>query len=83
MLSNFTSLPLKDIVSQIMEEYFSTLEDEPAQKLYDMVIKEVEFGLFRSVLVRVNGNKSKAAQWLGLARNTFLKRLSEHGLPLS
>lgn len=71
---------LKDIVSRMIEEYFSTLEDEPAQKLYDMVIKEVELGLFKTVLVQTGGNQSKAAEWLGLARGTLRKRLLEYGL---
>lgn len=71
---------LKDIVSRMIEEYFSTLEDQPAQKLYDMVIKEVELGLFKTVLVQTGGNQSKAAEWLGLARGTLRKRLLEYGL---
>jgi Fis family transcriptional regulator len=71
---------LKDIVSRMIEEYFSTLEDEPAQKLYDMVIKEVELGLFKTVLLQTGGNISKAAEWLGLARGTLRKRLLEYGL---
>lgn len=71
---------LKDIVSRMIEEYFSTLEDQPAQKLYDMVIKEVELGLFKTVLHQTGGNQSKAAEWLGLARGTLRKRLLEYGL---
>lgn len=71
---------LKDIVSRMIEEYFSTLEDEPAQKLYEMVIKEVELGLFKTVLFQTGGNISKAAEWLGLARGTLRKRLLEYGL---
>lgn len=80
-MSEFTSnLSLKDIVSRMIEEYFSTLEDQPAKALYDMVIKEVEVGLFKTVLQQTGGNKRKAAEWLGLARGTFCKRLIEYGL---
>lgn len=75
-----THSSLKEIVSHMMKEYFSTLDGQPAKKLYDMVIKEVELGLFKEVLHQTGGNQSKAAQWLGLARGTLRKRLSEYGL---
>jgi Fis family transcriptional regulator len=72
--------PLREIVGQVMEVYFSTLDGQPAQKLYDLVVKEVELGLLKTVLAKAGGNQSKAAQWLGLARGTLRKKLSELGL---
>lgn len=72
--------PLREVVSQLIEDYFLVLDGQPAEKLYELVMKEVELGLFRTVLRRTNGNQSKAAQWLGLARGTLRKRLSELGL---
>lgn len=71
---------LRDIVSKIMNDYFSTLDGQPAKKLYDMVIKEVELGLFQTVLAQTGGNQRKAAEWLGLARGTLRKRLADYGL---
>ena len=79
-MSNLYTNSLKDVVSQMIEEYFCTLEDQPAQKLYHMVIREVELGLFNTVLKQTKGNQSKAAEWLGLARGTLRKRLIELGL---
>lgn len=79
-MSETNNNSLKDIVSRMIQEYFSTLEDQPAQKLYEMVIKEVELGLFKTVLHQTGGNQSKAAEWLGLARGTLRKRLLEYGL---
>lgn len=72
--------PLREIVGQVMEAYFSTLDGQPAQKLYDLVMKEVELGLLKIVLAKAGGNQSKAAQWLGLARGTLRKKLSLLGL---
>ncbi|MGE3319082.1 MAG: helix-turn-helix domain-containing protein [Candidatus Berkiella sp.] len=72
--------PLREIVAKLMEEYFCTLDGQPANKLYDLVIKEVELGLFKTVLMHAGGNQSKAAEWLGLARGTLRKRLAEYGL---
>jgi two-component system nitrogen regulation response regulator GlnG len=52
----------------------------PASGLYDRVLQEVERPLFRVVLNLVDGNKIKAAQILGLNRNTLLKKMRAHGL---
>jgi Fis family transcriptional regulator len=74
------STPLREIVSKILQEYICALDGQPAQKLYDMVMKEVELGLFKTVLDYTGGNQSKAAECLGLARGTLRKRLAEYGL---
>jgi len=63
-----------------MEEYFSTLDGQPAANLYEMVLKEVEFALFTTVMHHTANNQSKAASWLGMARGTFRKRLAELGI---
>ena len=72
--------PLREVVEQHMHHYFSTLDGQPAAMLYDLVIREVERGLFKTVLTYCAGNHSKAAQWLGMARGTLRKRLAEYGL---
>ena len=71
---------LREIVSKHIQEYFAALDGQPAQKLYEMVMKEVELGLFKTVLDYSGGNQSKAADWLGLARGTLRKRLEEYEL---
>jgi Fis family transcriptional regulator len=71
---------LKDIVATMIEHYITTLEGQPAQNLHAFVIKEVELGLFKTVLKHTGGNQSLAAQWLGLARGTLRKRLCEYNL---
>lgn len=70
--------PLREIVSQMMESYLSTLDGQPAKELYNFVLKEMELGLFKTVLHHTGGNQSKAAEWLGLARGTLRKRLAEY-----
>lgn len=72
--------PLREIVAEIMQTYFSTLDGQTPKKLHHMVIKEVELGLFKTVLEHTGGNQCKAAEWLGLARGTLRKRLEEYGL---
>lgn len=71
---------LARFVEQKISHYFSHLEGQPAQGLHELVIKEAEKGLFRIVLEMTNGNQSKAANMLGLARGTFRKKLHDMGL---
>jgi two-component system nitrogen regulation response regulator GlnG len=52
----------------------------PASGLYDRVIAEVEAPLIRLVLAATGGNQLRAAEVLGLNRNTLRKKLREHGL---
>jgi Fis family transcriptional regulator len=75
---DFSQITLRQSVEQAIEQYFSHLEEEETSKLYDLVIKEVEIGLFNVVMKKAQGNQSKAADWLGLARGTLRKRLNEY-----
>ena len=42
--------------------------------------KAVEAPLLEVVMAKADHNQSRAAQWLGLNRNTLRKKLLEHGL---
>ena len=48
--------------------------------VYDMVINCVEKPLLESVLHRVQGNQTHAAQMLGINRNTLRKKMKAHGI---
>ena len=73
---------LREVVERHLHGYFSTLDGQPPTMLYELVIKEVERGLFKTVLIYCAGNHSKAAEWLGLSRNTLRKRLADYGLEI-
>jgi Fis family transcriptional regulator len=45
-----------------------------------MVVLTVEKPLLEVVMKHADDNQSRAAQWLGLNRNTLRKKLSEHHL---
>ena len=45
-----------------------------------MLVKAVERPLLEVVMAQAQNNQSRAAQWLGLNRNTLRKKLVEHGL---
>jgi Fis family transcriptional regulator len=48
--------------------------------MYNMVVNVVEKPLLEVVMQHADNNQSKAAQWLGLNRNTLRKKLLEHKL---
>ncbi|MEO5669296.1 MAG: helix-turn-helix domain-containing protein, partial [Ramlibacter sp.] len=48
--------------------------------MYEMLVKAVEKPLLEVVMSKAEQNQSKAAEWLGLNRNTLRKKLLEHRL---
>jgi DNA-binding protein Fis len=56
------------------------IDGYPIHDLYEKVLERVERPLFDLVLARTGGNQVKAAELLGLNRNTLRKRLASHGI---
>ena len=63
-----------------LEAYFADLAGSEPHGLYDMMIGVVEKPLLEAVMVHANQKQSRAAQWLGLNRNTLRKKLIQHRL---
>jgi Fis family transcriptional regulator len=63
-----------------LEAYFADLAGSEPHGLYDMMIGVVEKPLLEAVMVQANQNQSRAAQWLGLNRNTLRKKLIQYRL---
>jgi Fis family transcriptional regulator len=70
------------LVRKAIDGYFRDLDGEKASGVYDMVIHCVEKPLIESVLHRVRGNQTHAAQMLGINRNTLRKKMKLHGIKL-
>jgi Fis family transcriptional regulator len=71
---------LHDSVRASMEEFFRDLDGTDPAGLHDMLVKAVEKPLLEVVMEQAQHNQSRAAQWLGLNRNTLRKKLVEHKL---
>lgn len=71
---------ISDSVLHNLQTYFEDLEGEEPANMYDMVLNVVEKPMLEVVMARAGGNQSKAAQWLGLNRNTLRKKLLQYGL---
>lgn len=69
---------LSESVERHIGEYFAAHgEALPARGLYDRVLREVERPLIRQTLRATRGNQIKAAELLGLNRNTLRKKIRE------
>ena len=69
---------LSAAVERHLKEYYAAHKDTlPAAGLYDRVLREVERPLILLTLSATRGNQIKAAQLLGLNRNTLRKKIRE------
>jgi two-component system, NtrC family, nitrogen regulation response regulator GlnG len=77
--------PPEDCLSATVERhlraYFAAHEQGlPASGLYDRVLQEIERPLLAITLDECRGNQLRAAELLGLNRNTLRKKIRELGL---
>ena len=73
-------VPLRSMTEQALDTYFTSLNGHKPGRLYDLVLREVEEPLFRTVLEYAEGNQSRAADILGINRGTLRKKLRTYGL---
>jgi two-component system nitrogen regulation response regulator GlnG len=65
-------------VERHLAGYFSTFEhDLPPPGLYHRVLREIEYPLLSAALAATRGNQIRAADLLGLNRNTLRKKIRE------
>ena len=67
-------------VRESLEQYFKDLRGAEPHSMHDMLIQTVEKPLLDVVMKQADGNQSKAAEWLGLNRNTLRRKLVDHKL---
>ena len=71
---------LADCVKKSLDEYFKHLDGQPPHAIYDMVLGCIEKPLLEYILHKLGGNQSKAAEMLGLNRNTLRKKMAQYNL---
>ncbi|MSQ80248.1 MAG: Fis family transcriptional regulator [Candidatus Methylopumilus sp.] len=75
-----TDIP--DCVNQSLDQFFKDLNGENPTNVYDMVVNMVEKPLLTYIMGISKGNQSKAAEILGLNRNTLRKKLKQHKIDI-
>ncbi len=75
-----SKINLEECVRSSLESYFQDLDGITPDGMYDMMVRVVEKPLLEVVMHHAAHNQSRAAEWLGLNRNTLRKKLVEHQL---
>ncbi len=71
---------IEDCVRTSLEGYFKDLGGTEPDGMYNMMVRVIEKPLLEVVMQHAQQNQSRAAEWLGLNRNTLRKKLVEHKL---
>jgi two-component system, NtrC family, nitrogen regulation response regulator GlnG len=72
---------LSDSVERFLSDYFMSFGQElPPSGLYTRVLRKIEFPLITAALAATRGNQIRAADLLGLNRNTLRKKIRDLGI---
>jgi len=71
---------IEECIRDSLEAYFKDLRGAEPHSLHDMIMNTVEKPLLDVVLRHADGNQSRAAEWLGINRNTLRRKLLDHKL---
>ena len=75
-----TKKKIDECIRESLNDYFHDMDGEEPNGMYDMLLNAVEKPLLEVVMQHDEQNQSRAADWLGLNRNTLRKKLLEHKL---
>ena len=75
-----TKKKIDECIRESLNAYFQDMDGEEPTGMNDMLLMTVEKPLLEVVMQRADQNQSRAAEWLGLNRNTLRKKLLEHKL---
>jgi two-component system nitrogen regulation response regulator GlnG len=68
-------LSLEEVIRHKLEDYFRRTEGVDVDNLYALVIERIERPLIELTLKKTRGNQIRAAQILGINRNTLRKKI--------
>jgi len=71
---------LREFVRKTVCEYFNKIDGYPIDKVYNLVIGEVEQPLLEETIKYCNGNQTKAAEILGVSRGTLRKKMKQYNI---
>jgi len=75
-----TRKDIDECVRASVEKYLSDLRGAEPDRLHDLFMAAAERPLLDVVLRHTEGNQSRAAEWLGINRNTLRRKLQGHRL---
>jgi Fis family transcriptional regulator, factor for inversion stimulation protein len=75
-----TRKAIDECVRASVEQYLHDLRGAEPDRLHDLFMAAAERPLLDVVLRHAEGNQSRAAEWLGINRNTLRRKLQGHRL---
>ena len=71
---------IEECIRDSLEQYFKDLRGTEPHSVHDMIVGAVEKPMLEVVMRHADNNQSKAADWLGINRNTLRRKLLDHKL---
>lgn len=72
--------PIQRAVDQSLADYFRHLGEAKPGAVFRLIVEQAEAAVVANIMQRCHGNQSKAAQMLGITRNTLKSKLVAYGL---
>jgi len=73
---------LEDLVEQKLKDFLKRMRSSGNHNIYDMLMMEFERPLIQLTLKETEGNQIKAAELLGMNRNTLRKKIQKLKIPV-
>ncbi len=71
---------IEECIRDSLSQYFKDLRGAEPHSVHAMILSAVEKPMLEMVMHHADGNQSKAAEWLGINRNTLRRKLLDHKL---
>jgi Fis family transcriptional regulator len=71
---------IDECIRGALAQYFEDLRGTEPHAVHEMIIQAVERPMLDVVMQQAEGNQSRAAEWLGINRNTLRRKLLDHKL---
>jgi len=77
---HYPDQPLAQCVAATVRRYLADLGDSAPTNLYQLLLEQIEKPLLAVVMEKARGNRCRAADVLGINRNTLRKKLQQYDL---
>lgn len=71
---------LNNTIRHSLSQFLDDLGDENPGNVYELVMQQIEAPLLELIMQHVDGNQSRAAEYLGINRGTLRKKLKTYQL---
>jgi Fis family transcriptional regulator len=73
-------IPLRQHVKNTINRYLKDMGNTAPENLYQMLLAEIEPPLIEEILKSTGGNQSRAADMLGITRNTLRSKMQRYSI---